>query len=147
MFCKYCGYEEHGEECKNAGCPGHVKDNDSYCELCGKRLPVLKTPRIRNGKPEVMHTHKNTCNICNPMGSKLRAHQLCKNNPEKINVIYVCACKDRKKLHHHFNYTRPYDVVDLCRQCHAAEHARLRLLAAQSAITPPTTDSRKAVNL
>lgn len=36
-----------------------------------------------------------------------------------------CGSRDRVELHH-FDYSRPLDVIPVCRRCHAGEHARMR---------------------
>ena len=45
---------------------------------------------------------------------------------EKFKILYECQCITNKKEHHHFDYTKPCEVILLCRACHAAEHVRLR---------------------
>lgn len=39
-------------------------------------------------------------------------------------VRQPCACGEPKSEAHHHDYTKPLDVVWLCRKCHVAEHKR-----------------------
>ena len=57
---------------------------------------------------------------------KQLAQQLIHDNPEMVSVIYECPCKKDKKELHHFDYFNPYQVLKLCRSCHAKEHGRLK---------------------
>jgi hypothetical protein len=53
---------------------------------------------------------------------------------DKFNVLYECKCKDGKKLNHHFDYTKPFDVIRLCRSCHRSEHERLKKITTAQAV-------------
>lgn len=44
---------------------------------------------------------------------------------DRLRVIYECRCISDRKIKHHFDYYRPYDVFLLCPACHNAEHRRL----------------------
>ena len=58
---------------------------------------------------------------------KFKAQSLCKSNPEKVIVLYECCCEsDDKKHNHHFDYSRAFEVINLCEKCHTIEHLRLR---------------------
>jgi len=50
-------------------------------------------------------------------------------NPEMVQIIYECPCHVEKKELHHWNYFEPYQVMKLCRSCHAIEHGRLKKIA------------------
>jgi hypothetical protein len=41
-------------------------------------------------------------------------------------ILYECACDVEKKLRHHPDYSKPAEVMLLCRKCHAQEHKRIR---------------------
>lgn len=43
-------------------------------------------------------------------------------------IIYECKCKIGKKVNHHFDYYRPFEVIKLCHRCHVTEHYRLKNL-------------------
>jgi len=64
---------------------------------------------------------------------KANVHLLVFRHPEKINITHECLCSDSNKEYHHADYSKPFDVMKMCRPCHKAEHKRLRLLADQSA--------------
>ena len=55
--------------------------------------------------------------------------------PDLVKVFYECPCDHSDKHNHHFDYTRPFEVIRLCPTCHAAEHKRLRALEKQEAAT------------
>ena len=58
---------------------------------------------------------------------KSKAQSLCKSNPEKVIVLYECSCESNNKKHnHHFDYSRAFEVINLCEKCHIIEHLRLR---------------------
>lgn len=63
---------------------------------------------------------------------KVKAQSLIKSHPERINIIYECSCLVESKEHHHPDYSKPYDVLKLCNECHEKEHARLRSLIASA---------------
>lgn len=52
---------------------------------------------------------------------------------EKVvpNILYECSCPytdGMQKIMHHFDYSKPYDVILLCSACHTVEHNRLKML-------------------
>jgi pterin-4a-carbinolamine dehydratase len=59
---------------------------------------------------------------------KVRAQSIAKANPHLLNILFECACESTKKVNHHPDYSRPYDVIRLCEKCHREEHARLRAI-------------------
>jgi hypothetical protein len=63
---------------------------------------------------------------------KDRAAHIARYNGHLLTVIFECLCNSENKHNHHFDYSRPYEVLRLCPSCHAAEHKRLRSLSAQA---------------
>ena len=63
-------------------------------------------------------------NLYDPIKSK--ANYEISYHPEKTKILYECPCDIDKKVHHHFDYNRPREVIKLCRSCHMKEHKRLR---------------------
>lgn len=55
-----------------------------------------------------------------------------RRNPSRIIILHKCDCESNIRHFHHPDYFKPYEVYDLCPACHAKEHARIRLLAAQA---------------
>jgi hypothetical protein len=47
---------------------------------------------------------------------RYRVYQLMINNPEKINITFTC--KHGGGEYHHPDYTKPFDVHNLCKRCH-----------------------------
>lgn len=54
------------------------------------------------------------------------AQNLANHYPHKLIVVGSCLCKVKNKYKHHFDYSKPFNVIKLCPACHAAEHKRLR---------------------
>ena len=52
-------------------------------------------------------------------------HRIVARNLSKVKVLYECPCKSDNKHNHHFDYTRPFEVIRLCPGCHRIEHKRL----------------------
>jgi hypothetical protein len=49
------------------------------------------------------------------------------SHSDKISILYECPHKDSSSKHfHHFDYSRPLEVIALCSECHRLEHKRLR---------------------
>lgn len=163
-YCVYCGetlsrIERAARNGKTYLTSGHKR----FCENCRSLAVPVKTQRkcIVCGAGLIGKAHK-YCPDHKPVGYKInpvtnRRSSLAwqKNNPAKVNaqvfarmhpaetyVLYECRCEHPRKHNHHFNYKLKNIVIRLCPQCHAAEHARLRLLAAQSA----NNSSTPAVN-
>lgn len=131
MFCRFCGHE--GKESYHRDCSarvhGWVKHSKRYCECCGDELQEHSPGKPSNGK---------LCGTCIPGGLNegdliTRVRRIVLINPDKLNIVYECACEGKEKINHHFDYYKPLDVLKLCRSCHGIEHARLRRLAAAAA--------------
>ncbi len=52
---------------------------------------------------------------------KNSARNYARNYPEKLNVILSCTCPGKKVIHHP-DYTKPFDVYMLCGSCHRRLH-------------------------
>jgi len=50
-----------------------------------------------------------------------------------INPQPCAVCGDVRAEGHHYDYSRPANVIWLCRKCHKAEHRRLRAVEARHA--------------
>lgn len=49
------------------------------------------------------------------------------------------VCGGKHAIAHHPDYFKPFDVVWMCSQCHASEHARLREIAKRGTIDHTVT--------
>lgn len=64
----------------------------------------------------------NKWNKNNPI--KRKCQSITQSHSKDVEVIYECRCVSGKKQNHHFDYSRPYEVIRLCVECHIAEHKR-----------------------
>ena len=71
--------------------------------------------------------------------AKTVASRLARQYPELLMIIYECPCDTNgtPKHQHHYDYSRPYEILKLCEACHAKEEKRLRRLAATAAQNTP----------
>ena len=90
-----------------------------YCEKCSWDVCCYKSKPSKYSKERY---HKNSKKI------KARSATWYADIVGKLDVIYECRCKDKKKFNHHFDYDRPREVIRLCRNCHLVEHYRLKSL-------------------
>jgi hypothetical protein len=133
--------------CKN--CIGtHAKDK-RYCIKCGGNLPY-NFAQTKKGPTKVWGAKK-FCDVCksaqrttpkylkvhikdynagtmiiSTSDTRLRARSIAANHPEFLNILYECACEHPKKHHHHFDYSKPTEVLLLCPSCHFIWHAKHR---------------------
>jgi hypothetical protein len=63
------------------------------------------------------------------MDRRQRVQNIMSTNPDKITILSECPCQKDKKLRHHPDYSKPFEVELLCRKCHGAAHRKLRLEA------------------
>jgi len=154
-FCIYCGkmlarVERKARNDKTYLTSGHKK----CCESC----KIITIPEKRQRKCVVCGVHlldkahkycpdhKPSSKSINPVTNRRNSLAWQRNNPDKVNaqvfakthpsevyVLYECRCDHPRKHNHHFNYKLKNIVIRLCPSCHAAEHKRLRLLAALAA--------------
>lgn len=115
---------------------GYANLNMNNLERISKALKVKKND-LSEKLPEKIITPTLTIlsrqrkwQLKNPYKSKV--HYLTTSNPELLIIIYECACDHPNKELHHFDYTRPFEVMKLCPECHRKEHIRLRNLANQT---------------
>lgn len=110
----------------------------SACKECANTLGAewrSKNPvwikNYINLNPDLYDKNRETWRQRNP--EKEKAKDFASNNPNKLIILSECPCAYPKKHNHHFDYSRPLEVMKLCPTCHIAEHKRLRLLAANAA--------------
>ena len=103
---------------------------DKPCAKCGQALPKYKV-ETPTGKVYYTSATLTYCNECKPntaiQNAKKEACRLANRYPGLVKIIYECSCDQEKKSLHHYDYTRPYEVLKLCYPCHAKEHQRLIL--------------------
>ena len=140
MYCNYCGnqfnpwvfgwYDGHGLSVKNV-CTRcfnrRTEMHDRYCVNCG----TMREKRLqhRRGLPVLIPRQGLLCDNCNPYDPitqrekyVIRINTILFSNPEKVNILRECSCEARRKVKHHPDYSKPYDVDLLCFSCHYFEH-------------------------
>lgn len=119
----------------------HNKGGLHYeCKKCAIKI-VKDWQKTYSNTGEYIENNKKRClawQQSNP--EKRKAQKLIWANPNCVKIIYECPCVSNKKVLHHFDYSKPYDVIKLCVSCHWREHHRLRLLAAQAANNSSTPE-------
>lgn len=131
-----------------------ISDKDYCSRCHAKDVPLIKyntTKYISDSGDVTLHLYK-MCNKCNTARlkkwrnkpgkmklvyqvtkawsernkEKTRAHSLLNYHLRKCHVQKLpCAiCGNKKALAHHHDYSKPLDVVWLCRTHHAEEHAK-----------------------
>ena len=107
-FCDLCleSYYDKDSTFKNKRC---------YCISCGDILE----------KPD-KHSDKISRIRCINCLTRTDIGHLMTQNSHMVNIISECDCAADTKIRHHFDYSRPYDVVLLCSLCHFAEHRKLK---------------------
>lgn len=106
----------------------------SFCQICGRKN---KTTKVEN-KHGSISNYRSGCIFCNPhnpdkskndlIRSKSWCSQMTNKNPEEVEIIYECKCKNVKKVYHHFDYSFTYYVFLLCYKCHRREHSKIKKL-------------------
>ena len=121
------------------------KHKDKFCEDCGKPLPK-RNMKTRNGITIIAHT--TYCQYCNPFDPikeknkfEQRSETMANQYPYLVKILYECPCISEKKVKHHFDYSRPYEVILLCNKCHGLEHKRLNKLKKQNSHSPRSKGS------
>ena len=62
------------------------------------------------------------------MKARRSVHQALKNNQIIKSSIWKHCCKSKTVQAHHTDYTKPLNIIWLCRSCHSVEHARLNVM-------------------
>jgi len=107
------------------------------CKNCRNELGTFKAKR--NGK--IVDIKKWRCEKCNPYlyntksnpynpsthypQYKARVYQIMRRNPEKIIILRECSCKTQRKIKHHPDYEKPFEVELLCFSCHWKAHEKI----------------------
>jgi hypothetical protein len=140
LYCNACGRkhkatrdnEYHCKRCQYRG--SWSKRNKNFCMCCGKEV---KLPRKVFCSPE--------CALMKYERTEEQKFELLRKYRQRksrvtiyFNVLYECRCENKKKENHHFDYSRPLEVIRLCSSCHKNEHKRLRSLVADRKL--PKTD-------
>ena len=109
---------------------------ERYCDICSSALKGKAHKYCDDHKPLKSSNHHS---------HKKHALEWQKRNPKKtqcayksryfshkVNVVYECRCESDKKHNHHFDYSRPFEVIRLCPSCHSAEHKRIKNISAKA---------------
>lgn len=158
MYCNSCGNIISGEpqanyfcsECKDTkGWPIDRK----YCAGCGKEFGYVWVDAIKDGmgfkilkregnffcrsckdnkKPKYNTKKADIDALVHDVKPKYSIIEIAYRQyvpvKDSVVVVYECACETVDKVNHHYDYSRPLEVVRLCRQCHRREHGRLYTL-------------------
>ena len=103
------------------------------CKFCGKEYGQFKAVRYGetvNIRKWVCDNFK--CRTHNPYDPvkdhdsyRIYACKLMNQYPEKINVLKKCGCEGKRKIKHHPNYNKPFEVELLCYGCHWKAHEKI----------------------
>jgi hypothetical protein len=97
-----------------------------YCDFCRKNSAKIEWGKNKNN-PTLKKNHSQSVRLYQKQNpDKVRAQVIAYSNPKAITIHYECPCSHTKKHNHHFDYSRPLDVIRLCPTCHRVEHKRLR---------------------
>ena len=97
--CANCGKERESKQVK-------------YCLECWRDVPHESHLKFRK-------------EYAKKYPKRRRAASLSRYYKDRVKTLYECPCETEKKINHHFDYDRPYEVIKLCRSCHKKEHIRL----------------------
>lgn len=152
MFCKTCQQEKdssyfylsdkhHCKDCKKAYARKHREDNIERVREYDRNRPNAKEriikakeykAKMRIEDPEkfdkIFHSarknyRKNSKEKCQAEGKLDEALRRGKiKRPEECSVCHI-KCKPQG---HHFDYTKPLDVIWVCPSCHSKIHKELR---------------------
>ena len=79
------------------------------CKICNEKL--LK------GFTYCTECHPFNTDDCCASRIDVRARTLANQFPEKLNIVWECACNGRKEKHH-FDYNKAFDIFLACKKCH-----------------------------
>jgi Zn finger protein HypA/HybF involved in hydrogenase expression len=98
-----------------------------YCPDCrGKKVYISKR---RSYDQSIEANRRSSLRWQSNHPDKYQAQSMAKSHAELLTILYECSCDSALKHNHHFDYSRPLEVIRLCPACHSAEHSRLRSLA------------------
>ncbi len=125
-----------------------IKLKHHYCDLCGKKISTVNKYGSENKRCDkcyklffaspIKNVYGNMrvcvyCGksiigppnfCCNPLRVHAKSLMLMRQHPKKIKVLRTCKCKAKRKIRHHPDHIRPYDVMVLCGSCHSKEHLK-----------------------
>ena len=110
----------HCSKCKKTGVPMVLNAKPyCYCRECNTE----RLKRYRN-------TEKGRININNAVYHSIEKHREKQNARMKLNYALKngkisktkCSCGEKKVEAHHSDYTKPLQVIWVCRSCHSNLH-------------------------
>lgn len=107
----------------------------NFCIRCGTKYGTFK----QRNKGKVFERKKWVCDNCgynqsaerrrviwgDSLTPRRRSEKTMNRNPEKIRVLRTCGCRGIKKIRHHPNYNKPFEVELLCYGCHWLAHEKM----------------------
>ncbi len=85
----------------------------------GTYVPSMRKDRERRGLEVLQNVRAGTL-------FKRWVSRAASSHKDKLRVLYSCPHPNGgAKMYHHFDYLRPFEVIELCPQCHFFEHERL----------------------
>lgn len=114
-----------------------TKDGHRYPQRCKACVAMKTRAHCRN------HPEQRVAYMATERGKEVNRRALVKYNninPDKYTARWkvrealksgrlqkgICACGSEKANAHHWDYSKPLDVIWLCSACHVEEHNRLR---------------------
>jgi hypothetical protein len=137
MYCGMCGKEfeswkitdnyKCNWQCKQC-CDENPQYQNRFCRECGKPFPTKNitviNPKRKN--PYTITYYSKPCEFCPPKDQwKITAwaKRLNQQFPSRIIKLKECSC-DSKKINHHPDYDKPFEIEALCYSCHRFEHLK-----------------------
>ena len=105
----------------------------THCKICGNKYGSFQS--VRWGKPTTIKKwlcDSFKCKTHNPYNPtkeydlyRIKACKIMNEHPDKIKILKECLCEERKKIKHHPNYNKPFEVELLCYSCHWEAHEKI----------------------